>query len=450
MLSVNSGPYPLLNSNGAINSETSRAGKSGEFTSLLNYLTSINLETGVKPDSGNTTEGEPQQQFLNNVLQTINISKDSLLDSINEIFTSVFEDGWGSLELNRNEGLEENETSNRIMDLVNLNDPTQLDVSSIVSFVQFLSQFDLSTVAKNVNEADLSNVLKTISTIYQSMEQNEGQKVLLTEEQQQVLKNYIQQNQNSKEKLNILETAFRPMDNHGRTTNLSVFRNKQPISFVVEQINTENQVDGQVLDNNKETNVSQVVANLSSTDTENLQLPLTEQTGKPTEVKPIQFQPFTSTVAGTIEVVDDQNQPVTMERFIKDFESILTRSKFYQNGQMQRLTIQLKPEHLGTLKIELIQQQNELVAKITSTTAGAKEILESQIHALKQALVQQNVNITRIDVASDIQQQAYEGQSNQKGNKEQSENQQQQKDQHDESDDKFSDTFIDTLLNYEI
>ena len=34
------------------------------------------------------------------------------------------------------------------------------------------------------------------------------------------------------------------------------------------------------------------------------------------------------------------------------------------NGPLQKLTIQLKPEHLGTLKIELFQQNNELVARL--------------------------------------------------------------------------------------
>lgn len=454
MFCVNVGPHPLLTSNRPINLETKSAGKAGEFSNLLNFLMINNMETGFNQDFTNTPMGKNQQQFFDNILEMINMSKDSLLDSIKKVLSSVFENEEGNIEQNSNDGLEISETSNNVMDLINLNDPTQLDVSIIVSFVQFLSQFDLSTVVKNTNETDLSNVLKIISTLYQLMEMSEGQSVPLTEEQQQGLKNYVQQLQKNNEKFNILETAFRPLVNHEKIADLSVFRNKQPTLLILEQNleNQGNQVDGQVTNNKIELIVSQAVSNLSRTDNENQPLPLPKQTGEMTEVKPIQLQQLTSpsSVAGTIEILDDQNQPITMERFVKDFESIVARSKFYQNGQMQKLTIQLKPDHLGTLKIELIQQQNELIAKITSTTVGAKEILESQIHALKHALVQQNVNVSRIDITNDLRQEAYNEQSNQKQNREQSENQQQQEEQHDKSEDNFLETFIDKLLNYEI
>lgn len=63
-------------------------------------------------------------------------------------------------------------------------------------------------------------------------------------------------------------------------------------------------------------------------------------------------------------MLEGENQPISFERFVKDFSAILERSRLIKNGQMQKLMIQLKPEQLGKLNIELIQRQNELVAKL--------------------------------------------------------------------------------------
>jgi|GEM_PF-5149882 len=95
---------------------------------------------------------------------------------------------------------------------------------------------------------------------------------------------------------------------------------------------------------------------------------------------------------------DNQPKPINFEQFAKEFESILQRSTILKNGGTQKLLIRLSPEHLGMLKIELTQTENGLAAKILASSQQAKDLLESQIHGLRQAFIQQNIDVNRIDL----------------------------------------------------
>ena len=55
--------------------------------------------------------------------------------------------------------------------------------------------------------------------------------------------------------------------------------------------------------------------------------------------------------------------------------------------------------------MELIQKDSTLIAKFMTTTANAKDILESQIQSLKQAFSSQNIQIERIEISQQLNQQ---------------------------------------------
>lgn len=93
------------------------------------------------------------------------------------------------------------------------------------------------------------------------------------------------------------------------------------------------------------------------------------------------------------------SQPqVNTADLMKQFESILARSQFSNIGGTQKLFIKLYPEHLGSLRIELLQGENGLLARILTSTQGAKEILETQLNALKQSFQTQNIQVDRIEI----------------------------------------------------
>lgn len=94
----------------------------------------------------------------------------------------------------------------------------------------------------------------------------------------------------------------------------------------------------------------------------------------------------------------------TPSQLIRQFESILSRARFTNIDGMQKLNLKLIPEHLGRLSIELVQKDGGMVARILTSTSLAKETLESQLHALKQAFSGQNIQLEKIEITEQLAQ----------------------------------------------
>ena len=95
------------------------------------------------------------------------------------------------------------------------------------------------------------------------------------------------------------------------------------------------------------------------------------------------------------------NQPARgaqTAQFIEKFAHIMAKSWFTNTKGVQRLNIQLVPEHLGRMKIELIRTNGEMTARILTATGLAKELLESGLPLLKHVLSQQNIPLDKIEI----------------------------------------------------
>ena len=90
------------------------------------------------------------------------------------------------------------------------------------------------------------------------------------------------------------------------------------------------------------------------------------------------------------------------------------------------MLIKLYPEHLGQIRIELHETNGVLSARILASTALAKGMLDSQMHQLRNALAQQNLQVERIDVTQSIQETS-------KNDREQAFNEQFKREQQEES-----------------
>lgn len=64
----------------------------------------------------------------------------------------------------------------------------------------------------------------------------------------------------------------------------------------------------------------------------------------------------------------------------------------------QQFQIRLVPEHLGPLMIRISQENGQISATITTRSAEALHLVESQLHHLKHALSVQNVTYDRLEV----------------------------------------------------
>lgn len=379
-------------------------GQVGSFEQLLalfaNHLLEENANQGKNVNQGKMVsfEGLGQREAsedtsmnLEELLEFTGIDADDLLTSILNILGLL-------LKETKDNGTEDEQIQEQIQQLLEEVKKDQGNPQGFVNLLQLMNQFEFSQVISSEQSQDFTNVVKTAVVLYRLLNDNK-KPGFLTQEQEKIIKTFYQNLQANMKKSDVMQSAFAKLDTDKGVEDLSVFRSKQPYLMIrtVDMKSFGEAPSSHMINNNEVIDVSELPKIGSDETGQNQQL-----SGKPIEAENVQ----TPNTGGSLQLLEG-NKPVTMERFIKDFETILAKSKFYQNGQVQKLTIQLKPEHLGTLKIELIQQHNELVAKIISSTTSARELLESQSQALKQALVQQNIPINRIDFLDDIQQERF-------------------------------------------
>ncbi|MEK4711289.1 flagellar hook-length control protein FliK [Sporosarcina sp. FSL K6-5500] len=152
------------------------------------------------------------------------------------------------------------------------------------------------------------------------------------------------------------------------------------------------------------------------------------------------------TAKGELTLTEVENRTnARNEALIKEMQTIFKRSNFGQTNGTNRLLIKLYPEHLGQVRIELLQVNGIMTARILASTALGKEMLDSQLHQLRSAFLQQNLQVERIDVSQTLQDTAKNDRDqafNQHFRKEGQETDQQQE-QNDEEEMTFQEYMID-------
>lgn len=105
----------------------------------------------------------------------------------------------------------------------------------------------------------------------------------------------------------------------------------------------------------------------------------------------------------TITEAENRNNAARNEALVREMQNVFKRANFGQTGGSNRLLIKLYPEHLGQVRIELLQVNGIMTARILASTALGKEMLDSQLNQLRQAFLQQNLPVERIDVSQTLQ-----------------------------------------------
>lgn len=96
--------------------------------------------------------------------------------------------------------------------------------------------------------------------------------------------------------------------------------------------------------------------------------------------------------------IGDLQEGKQVSKLIHEFEQILARAQFSQTPNGTRLSIKLFPENLGTLQVELTQKDGVLIANLITSSNRAKQLIESQLHSLRQSFVHQNVQVEKIEI----------------------------------------------------
>ncbi|WP_162287797.1 flagellar hook-length control protein FliK [Indiicoccus explosivorum] len=87
----------------------------------------------------------------------------------------------------------------------------------------------------------------------------------------------------------------------------------------------------------------------------------------------------------------------------QEFEKLLNRAKFGQANGASKLLIRLNPGHLGMIRLEIVQREGVSTVQLLASTAHGKEMLDSSLSQLKQAFLQQNVAVDRIEITQALQ-----------------------------------------------
>lgn len=151
-------------------------------------------------------------------------------------------------------------------------------------------------------------------------------------------------------------------------------------------------------------------------------------------------------------MADPARKQITSNDLQQQFQAILAKSQFSKTGGLQKLLIKLNPEHLGSLRIELTQRDQTLVAKILTSTNLAKEALESHLNGLKHAFAAQNIQVDRIEIGQQASQPdrfLKDNQQNGQNMPEQRRQDQQQTEKEDEPIEGFILSLDEALLNTE-
>lgn len=90
------------------------------------------------------------------------------------------------------------------------------------------------------------------------------------------------------------------------------------------------------------------------------------------------------------------------EKMIQELQSMMKRANFGRVGGMNRITVQVYPEQLGQIRIELQENKGMLTARILASVAMTKDLLERQMHQLRQALGQ-HTQVERIEIVQMLQ-----------------------------------------------
>ena len=90
------------------------------------------------------------------------------------------------------------------------------------------------------------------------------------------------------------------------------------------------------------------------------------------------------------------------EKLMQELQAMMKRANFGRTGGINRITVQVYPEQLGQIRIELQEHKGILTARILASVAMTKDLLERQMHQLRQALGQ-HTQVERIEIVQMLQ-----------------------------------------------
>lgn len=148
---------------------------------------------------------------------------------------------------------------------------------------------------------------------------------------------------------------------------------------------------------------------ISTEPTEPLQTPeLTRATGASVPLQHSRLDPAK---------MPDGVQKIAFESLVDDaHEAILSRAKILRVNESTEIEIEIDPPELGRLNIRVTRTETEFTARITVVEHSTFELLQSELHGLREALSQSSMSFGSVD----IEQQGHRHQQQDSGSNKQS------------------------------
>ena len=119
------------------------------------------------------------------------------------------------------------------------------------------------------------------------------------------------------------------------------------------------------------------------------------------ESQPVENSSFDTTLAGMIANRFENTTVESLPSYVSVtdiMEQFVEHTKVTLSAEITKMEMQLNPEHLGKVYLEITENQGSVTAKIQTQNAIVKEALEMQIADLKQNLSQAGVKVDAIEV----------------------------------------------------
>ncbi|AUO10924.1 flagellar hook-length control protein FliK [Priestia megaterium] len=97
------------------------------------------------------------------------------------------------------------------------------------------------------------------------------------------------------------------------------------------------------------------------------------------------------------EVKSDHQQSSDL---VNELQKIWSKASLSAEEGRSKLFVTLLPKQLGTISIEMLQQDNKTTAQVVVSSAKTKELLDASLFSLRQALTSQHVSVDQVGVAA--------------------------------------------------
>jgi flagellar hook-length control protein FliK len=123
----------------------------------------------------------------------------------------------------------------------------------------------------------------------------------------------------------------------------------------------------------------------------------------PFQMPALPLQDLLKTLQQAEATVKDPTATINAQTFVRDMSDYIVKNMKVSLGDVfKEATISLHPENLGQVDIKItLHSSGQLIAQLTADTSAGKQLLESQLPQLRQALQNQGLQVERLEVAQE-------------------------------------------------